>query len=124
MPVFLAVAVAGAFGALARYGIDGLISQRTPGAFPWATFVINISGSFLLGLLFTVFSDRVSVDAWVRTGLTMGLLGAYTTFSTLSLETFRLLQSGSLGLAVANAFGSLSAGLVAIYVGVIAGRAL
>lgn len=124
MPVVVAVAVAGALGALARYGIDGLIAQRSPGAFPWSTFVINVSGSFLLGLLFAVFSERVSVDPWIRTGLTMGLLGAFTTFSTLSLETYRLFASGSVGLAFANALGSLSAGLLSLYLGVVIGRVL
>ena len=124
MPVVVAVAVAGAIGALARYGLDGFISQRTPGVFPWGTFVINITGSFLLGLSFTVFSERISVDAWIRTGLTMGLLGAFTTFSTLSLETYRLFESGSVGPAVANSLGSLSAGLLALYLGVVIARAL
>ncbi len=124
MPTVAAVAFAGALGALARYGLDGLISDRVSGAFPWATFVINVSGSFMLGLLFALFSDRISADAWLRTGLTVGLLGAYTTFSTLSLETYRLLESGSLKLALANALGSLAAGLLALYAGVMLGRAL
>ncbi len=123
MPIPVAIALAGALGGLARYGVDGLIARRAPGAFPWGTFVINVSGSFLLGALFTLFTERVSVDAWVRSGLTIGLLGAYTTFSTLSLETYRLLEDGATGLALANALGSLSAGLVAVYGGVVLGRA-
>ena len=124
MPIALAVALAGALGALARYGLDGFISRRAPGAFPWGTFAINISGSLLLGLLFTLFTDRLTVDAWVRSGLTIGFLGAYTTFSTLSLETYRLLEDRSVGLALANAAGSLAAGLLAVYAGVVMGRAL
>jgi fluoride exporter len=124
MPIPLAVAVAGALGALARYGLDGLIAQRSPGAFPWGTFVINVTGSLLLGLLFTVFTERLSVDGWIRSGVTIGFLGAYTTFSTLSLETYRLAEDGALGLAAANAIGSLTTGLAAVYVGVVVGRAL
>jgi fluoride exporter len=124
MPTLLAVAVAGAVGALARYGVDGWVAQRAPGAFPWGTFVINVTGSLLLGLLFTLFSERVSVDPWVRTGLMVGLLGAYTTFSTFSLETYRLIESGAIGLACANAVGSLAAGLGAVYIGAVIGRAL
>jgi len=124
MPVLLAVALAGALGALARYGLDGFVARRAPGAFPWGTFAINITGSFALGVLFTLFTERVSVDAWIGSGLTIGLLGAYTTFSTLSLETFRLLEDGATGLALANAFGSLGAGLAAVYGGVVLGRAL
>ena len=60
----------------------------------------------------------------VRSGLTIGLLGAYTTFSTLSYETYRLLEDGALGLAAANVLGSAAAGLCAVYLGVVAGRAL
>src|SRR5689334_3768829 len=78
MPIALAVALAGAVGALARYGLDGLISRHAPGAFPWGTFAINVSGSLLLGLLFTLFTERLTVDVWLRSGLTIGLLGAYT----------------------------------------------
>ena len=124
MPIALAVALAGALGALARYGLDGFISRRAPGAFPWGTFAINVSGSLLLGLLFTLFTERLTVDAWIRSGLTIGFLGAYTTFSTLSLETYRLLEDRSVGLALANAAGSLAAGLIAVYAGVVMGRAL
>ena len=124
MPVPVAVALAGALGALARYELDGFISQRAHGAFPWGTFAINVSGSFALGLLFTVFTERLSVDSWIRSGLMIGFLGAYTTFSTLSLETYRLAEDGALGLAFANALGSLGAGLLAVYGGVVLGRAL
>jgi CrcB protein len=124
MPIPLAIALAGAVGALARYGVDGFIAQRAPGAFPWGTFAINVSGSLLLGLAFTLFTERLTVDAWIRGGVTIGLLGAYTTFSTFSLETYRLLEDGALGLALANALGSLAAGLLSLYVGVVIGRVL
>src|SRR5712691_10259256 len=124
MPTPLAVALAGAIGAVARYGLDGLVARRAPGAFPWGTFTINVSGSIALGLMFTLFTERVSVDAWIRGGLMIGLLGAYTTFSTLSLETYRLVEDGAVGLALPNALGSLGAGLLALYGGVVLGRAL
>jgi fluoride exporter len=124
MPIPLATALAGALGALSRYGLDGLIARRAPGAFPWGTFVINVSGSFLLGLAFTLTTERYRVDPWLRSGIAIGFLGAYTTFSTLSFETYRLAEDGALGLAAANAFGSLAAGLGAVYLGVVAGRAL
>ena len=122
MPITLAIALAGALGALARYGLDGVVSRRTGGSFPWGTFVINVSGSFLLGLVFTLLTERYRVDPWLRSALTIGFLGAYTTFSTLSLETYRLLEEGAVGLAIANAAGSLAAGLAALYVGVVLGR--
>jgi CrcB protein len=124
MPIPLAIALAGALGALARYGLDGWIAHRATGAFPWGTFAINVTGSLALGLLFTLFTERLTVDAWVRSSVTIGFLGAYTTFSTLSLETYRLLEDGSLPLALANALGSLGAGLLALYAGVVIGRVL
>ncbi len=122
MPIPLAIALAGALGALLRYWLDGVVSRRTGGSFPWGTFVVNVSGSFLLGLLFTLLTERYRVDAWLRSGLMIGFLGAYTTFSTLSLETYRLLEDRALGLAAANALGSLAAGIGALYVGVVLGR--
>jgi len=66
----------------------------------------------------------MSVDPWLRSALTIGFLGAYTTFSTLSLETYRLFSDGAVGLALANSLGSLGAGLAAVYLGVITGRVL
>jgi CrcB protein len=122
VPTTLAIALAGALGALLRYWLDGAVSRRTGGSFPWGTFVVNVSGSFALGFLFTLVTERYRVDAWVRSGLMFGLLGAYTTFSTFSLETYRLLEDRALGLAAANALGSLAAGLMALYVGVVLGR--
>src|SRR5919201_5494685 len=124
MPIPLAIGLAGALGALARYGLDGVIARRAPGAFPWGTFVINVSGSFVLGLTFTLMTERYRFDAWLRSGATIGFLGAYTTFSTLSLETYRLLEDGAYTLALANVAASLAAGLLALYVGVVLGRVL
>ena len=124
MRTALGIAVAGALGALARYGLEGFVSRRAGGAFPWGTFVINVTGAFALGLLFTVMTGRFRVAPWFRTTVTVGFLGAYTTFSTLSLETFRLLEDGAYVLAGLNAAGSLAAGLLAVYAGVVVGRAI
>jgi CrcB protein len=101
-----------------------LISRRAPASFPWGTFAINVTGSFLLGLLFVVMTERFRPDPWLRSAVTIGFLGAYTTFSTLSLETYRLAEDGAWGLAAANVLGSLAAGLGAVYAGVVLGRAL
>ncbi len=118
------IGVAGALGALARYGLEGLVSRRVSGAFPWGTFIVNISGAFVLGLLFIVLTERLHVEPWLRSSLTIGFLGAYTTFSTLSLQSYRLVADGAVGLAVANTVGSLAAGLGAVYLGIVAGRLL
>jgi fluoride exporter len=124
VPTAGAIAVAGALGALARWGLDGWISRRATTSFPWGTFVINVSGSFLLGLLFVAMTERFRSDLWLRSALTIGFLGAYTTFSTFSLETYRLAEDGHYRLALVNALGSLAAGLAAVYAGVRLGRAL
>jgi len=124
MRTAVAIALAGAVGALARYGLEGYVSRRAPGAFPWGTFAVNVSGAFVLGFIFTVMTEQFSVAPWIRGAVTIGFLGAYTTFSTLSFETYRLAEDGALGIAAANALGSLAAGLGAVYLGVVAGRAL
>ena len=124
MRTAVAIAAAGAVGALARYGLEGFVSRRAPGAFPWGTFAVNVSGAFVLGFVFTLMTEQFAVAPWIRGAITIGLLGAYTTFSTLSFETYRLLEDGAIGIAAANAFGSLAAGLGAVYLGVVAGRAL
>ena len=119
-----AIAVAGAAGALARYGLEGFVSRRQSGAFPWGTFVVNVTGAFALGLVFTLATERWGLQPWLRSSLTIGFLGAYTTFSTLSFETYRLAADRALGLAAANVLGSCAAGLVAVYLGVVLARAL
>jgi CrcB protein len=125
MRTIVAIGIAGAFGALARYGLDGVVSRRlTASSFPWGTFVVNVSGAFVLGLLMTLMTEQLTTAPWLRSALTIGLLGAYTTFSTLSYETYRLLEDDAVGLAAANMLGSMAAGLLAVYLGVVAGRAL
>ncbi|HUJ55934.1 MAG TPA: CrcB family protein [Gaiellaceae bacterium] len=124
MRTVVAIAIAGAVGALARYGLDGLVARRATGAFPWGTLVVNVTGCLLLGFLFTLLTEQLTTASWLRAGVTIGLLGAYTTFSTWSLETYRLLEDGALGLAAANAGVSLAAGLAALYLGVVGARAL
>jgi CrcB protein len=124
MRTAIAVAVAGALGALARYGVGGLILTRTGRTFPWETFVVNMSGSFVLGFLFTAMAEQLTTASWLRAAVTIGFVGAYTTFSTLEFETYRLLENGALGLAAANILGSVVAGLLAVYLGIVAGRAL
>jgi fluoride exporter len=118
------IGIAGALGAIARYGLEGVVSRRSGSAFPWGTFIVNVSGAFALGLVFTVLTERFMFAPWVRSTLTIGFLGAYTTFSTLSLETLRLFEGGSYLLAFVNSVGSLATGLLAVYGGVVVGRTI
>lgn len=123
MPLVL-VALGGAVGAAARYVVDGFVAERTAGAFPWGTFAINVSGSLVLGLLFALAIERDVLPAGVRASLMIGFVGAYTTFSTLMLESWRLWEDSAVGLALANLVGSSVVGLVALVVGLSLGRAL
>jgi fluoride exporter len=124
MRTIVGIALAGSLGALARYGVEGFVSRRTSTGFPWGTFAVNVTGSFLLGFVFTLLTERLAVEPWTRSTVTIGFLGAYTTFSTMSFETYRLLEDGAHALALANALGSVVAGLVAVYGGVVLGRAV
>ena len=123
MRTVLAVALAGALGALARWGVGAWFGHRFP-SFPWGTMVINVSGSFILGVLFAVLVERNIGTPMLRVALMTGLLGAYTTFSTFSLETFRLFEDGATGSAIANIGFSVALGLLAVWLGVVAGRAV
>jgi CrcB protein len=118
------IGIAGFAGAVARYGFEGWVSRRTSGAFPWGTFVVNASGCFVLGLLFTLFTERFLPNPTLRTALTVGFLGAYTTFSTFSLETVRLFEDGAMWLALGNISMSVCLGIAAVYAGIFLGRAL
>ena len=109
----LLIGVAGAVGALARYGIGAVAGPPRP--FPWATLAINLVGSLLLGLLLHRGPVRLSED--VRLGLGVGLLGAFTTFSTFSNETLALARDGRLGLAVVYVSVSIVGGLAAAAAG-------
>ena len=118
------IAIGGAAGAVARYLVDSTVAQRIPGAFPWGTLVVNMSGSVVLGLLFALAIERGVLPATVRAPLMIGFLGAYTTFSTLMLESWRLIEDGALGLALLNVAGSAALGLAALFVGLAVGRAI
>jgi CrcB protein len=124
MPIAVGIALAGAAGAVLRYVVDGLISNRVGGAFPWGTFVVNISGALVLGFLFATATTRLGASPLVRSMVLTGFLGAYTTFSTLTLETARLIESGAYAVAALNSVGSLAAGLAAVFFGIFIGRAI
>ncbi len=117
------VAIAGALGALARYGLSGAVGDRGARTIPTATFVINVSGSFVLGLIIVLMSERFVASVPLRTSLTVGFLGAYTTFSTFSLETVRLIEDGAVGVAVVYVVASVAFGVLAAYLGTILARA-
>jgi CrcB protein len=123
LPTLIAVTLASAAGGLSRYGLGKLIAETSMSAFPWETFAINISGSFIIGFLFVLF-EETSVSPLMRSAILIGFLGSYTTFSTLSLESYRLLEDGAYALAMANLAGSIATGLFAVYAGIVLARTL
>jgi CrcB protein len=124
VPVIVGVALGGALGASARWGLDRFIEARSDAIFPWSTFTINVTGCFLIGILTVQIVDRHELPAWLRIGIVVGVLGGYTTFSTFSQEGFSLLESRDYGVALLYAAGSVTAGVLAVYLGTLLGRAL
>ncbi|HZO63293.1 MAG TPA: CrcB family protein [Gaiellaceae bacterium] len=122
MLVVLAVGFGGGAGALARFGVDSLISHRADSLFPWSTLAINLSGCFLNGLLVALVVDALGAPSWASRGLIVGFLGAYTTFSTFGAETYELTELGHWGLAVTNVALSAAAGVAAVALGQALGR--
>lgn len=109
---WLAFLIAAAIGAPARYLVDGFVEDRTEGAFPWGTFVVNVTGCFVLGIL-TGLGLYHGLAPGTRTSIGTGGIGAYTTFSTFTFETVRLAEEGAASEAASNVAASLLVGLVA-----------
>jgi fluoride exporter len=120
----IAIGLGGSLGSLARYALDpGLIYMTgAPVAVP--TFIVNVSGSLIIGLLFAVIVERSILPANLRGPLMIGFVGSYTTFATVALAGWRMIELGQLVSAVANLAGSLLAGMVAVVIGVWLGRLL
>jgi len=111
------LALAGGLGAAARFVVDGLIRARFRTALPWGTILINVSGSLVLGFLAGLVMRGQAPESLLLIVGT-GFLGGYTTFSTASLETIRLVQSGRTGLALVNGLGTMAASVLAAATGV------
>ncbi|GAA1945598.1 hypothetical protein GCM10009689_28500 [Brevibacterium antiquum] len=104
--VFIALALAGGLGASARMLLDGFITSRMSGVMPWGTIAINVSGSLGLGLLTGLVGSQILSEAW-QLIIGTGFLGGYTTFSTASFETIRLVQERKWATSLVNALGTL-----------------
>ncbi|MDB3967105.1 fluoride efflux transporter CrcB [Porticoccaceae bacterium] len=111
---WLAVAIGGALGAMARYGVSGLIFDATSHKFPYDTLWVNVLGSFIMGVLFVVILEKGLLPPEMRSILMIGFLGAFTTFSTFSLDALGLWQNGHLFLALVYALGTVFLCLAAI----------
>ncbi len=115
------VALGSAAGGMARYAVSGAVANRIGETFPWGTWVVNLSGSFLIGILAAVLAAE---DAALRSLLMTGICGGYTTFSSFSLQTLNLARNGEWLAAGGNVAGSVVACLVAVWLGYVAAMAL
>jgi CrcB protein len=121
--VLVVIAVGGGLGALGRYGVE-LLLPTEPGRFPWGTFVINISGCLLIGVLMVLVTDVFTGRPLLRPFVGVGVLGGYTTFSTYANEVRGLLRPGSVPVAAAYLVGTLAGALLAAIAGMALTRAV
>ena len=118
----VAIAGGGAIGALMRFWISNSVYAISGRDFPYGTLVVNVLGSFFMGLLFVLLSERFNLDPAWRAALLIGLLGAFTTFSTFSIETLNLLLAGEAVRAIINILLSVVVCILATWLGLLIGR--
>jgi CrcB protein len=124
MVKLLLIGFAGFIGTLGRYWLSGIVARRYGETFPLGTLVVNLVGCFLVGLLFYLMQERYLVNQNVRTIILIGLLGGFTTFSSLGLQTFTLLQDNEIALAALNMVASNVMGLFLVWAGYTLAKAL
>lgn len=124
MNMTVAIAAGGAMGALFRYWVSIGVHKLAGTEFPYGTLTVNVAGSLLMGALYVLFIERMDVDPLWRGALLIGLLGAFTTFSTFSMETLNLVENGEPLRALANVAASVTLCIIACWIGVVAGRQL
>lgn len=117
MTKYLLIAVGGAFGSVLRYALQGWVQRLVSGGFPLGTLAVNVLGCLVLGFLAAAFTGPILIREEHRVGLTIGVLGGFTTFSTFGLETFHLTNDGQFRLALANVLLSVGLGYAAVWAG-------
>lgn len=124
MSQIVAIAAGGALGSVFRFLLSGAIYQWLGRDFPYGTLAVNIIGSFIMGLLFEALAERFALSPEYRAAIIVGLLGAFTTFSTFSIETLFLIENGQMVKAGLNVLLSVMLCLVAVWAGQLFGRML
>ena len=118
----LVVGLGGFLGAIARYAVGVWIETFWRRDFPLATFLVNVTGCFILGFFLAIATERMSISPMMRLLVATGFVGAYTTFSTFEYETQRLTTTGAFGWALVNVLASVAIGFLAVRLGVQLGR--
>jgi CrcB protein len=120
---YLLIALGGAFGAMARYGVSFWIQERVGGAFPYGTFIVNITGCLIMGVVMTRLNEGGEVSVNWRYLVPIGLIGGYTTFSAFEFEAFRILEQGLPLVGLGYVVSSVVVGYLALWLGVVTARA-
>ncbi len=118
----LLLAVAGAAGTLARYGLSGLVQRLVPGGFPWGTFAVNALGCLLFGIVWSLAEERMLISGAARIILLIGFMGAFTTFSTFAFETGQLLDDSQWLFAAGNVMLHNVVGVALLVAGIALGK--
>jgi CrcB protein len=124
MEKFLIISAGAILGANARYWIGDWAARRFGANFPYGTFIINLTGSLLIGFFLTLVTERLMIDPRWRLLIAVGFLGAYTTFSTYTYESFNLIFNGQWVAGLFNLFGSTFLGVLAVGLGVYLGKSI
>lgn len=112
----------GSLGALMRFIVSNSVTEKLGGNFPYGTLTVNVVGSFVMGFLAMFLVERMGLDPLLRLGIFVGFLGAFTTFSTFSMETLNLFEQGETLRALANMFVSVILSVLALWLGVLLGK--
>jgi len=118
------IALAGLVGTVVRYWLSGFVARQYGETFQWGTVMVNLIGSFLAGAMYYLAEERLLISPTLRPIIFIGLLGGFTTFSSYGLQTFTLLRDGEIGLATLNVAVSNVLGLLMVWIGYVAFKAL
>jgi fluoride exporter len=121
---FFVVGIGGGVGSILRFWLAAYVAQRMGTRFPYGTFLINVTGSFLIGFVMTVLTEKTHLSANWRYLIPIGFIGGYTTFSTFEYETLRAIQDGQFTVGTLNVVLSVLVGFVMVWMGAMAGKAI